>query len=103
MDIVEQPVTITDRAREEISETLAANKIPDTYGVRVGIRGGGCSGTFVLGFDMPGEYDRTYIVNNVKVLIDKRHLLYVLGAEVDYIPSEGGYTIQNRPSATNSA
>lgn len=95
MDIVEQPVTITDRAREEISETLAANKIPDTYGLRVGIRGGGCSGTFVLGFDTRGEHDFTYTVNTVKVLIDKRHLLYVLGAEVDFIPSEGGYTIQN--------
>lgn len=102
MDIVNQPVTITERARQEISDTLTANKIPDTYGLRVGIRGGGCSGTFVLGFDTQNEHDRVYEINTVKVFIDKRHLLYVVGAEVDFIPSEGGYTIQNSTVGSRS-
>lgn len=100
MEIVEQPIAITERAIQEIEETLASNKIPDTYGLRIGVRGGGCSGTFMLGFDTPTEYDRTYLINEVKVFIDKRHLLYVLGAEVDFVPSEGGYTIQNNLSKT---
>jgi iron-sulfur cluster assembly protein len=102
MEIIDQPVTITDRAREEISDTLAANKIPETYGVRVGIRGGGCSGTFVLGFDTQNEHDQVYTINEVKVLIDRRQLLYVIGAQVDFIPSEGGYTIQNTSIAGKS-
>lgn len=102
MDITEQPVVITDRARQEIWDTLTANKIPtDTYGLRVGIRGGACSGTFMLGFDTANENDRQYVINTVKVFIDKRHLLYVIGTEVDFEPSEGGYTIQ-KPSAGGS-
>ncbi|GAA4438053.1 hypothetical protein GCM10023091_18120 [Ravibacter arvi] len=102
MDIVDQPVSITDRAREEILDTLSSNKIPDSYGVRVGIRGGSCSGTFVLGFDTMGEHDRVYQVNAIKVFIDKRHLLYVLGTEVDFDAVEGGYTIQKTSSAPGS-
>jgi len=95
MNIIEQPITITDRAREEIWDTLKSNKIPtDTYGLRVGIRGGSCSGTFMLGFDTSTENDQVYTINSVQVFIDKRHLLYVIGAQVDYDPAEGGYTVQ---------
>ncbi len=95
MDLIEPPVSITDRAKEEIWDTLTSNKIPtDTYGLRVGIRGGACSGEFVLGFDVANENDQTYSINSVKVFIDKRHLLYVLGVAIDFDPSEGGYTIQ---------
>lgn len=102
MDLIEQPVTITDRATREIYDTRTANKIPDTYGLRLGIRGGSCSGTFMLGFDTQTEHDQVYFVNAVKVYIDKRHLLYVLGAEVDFEPSEGGYTVQKPPAETKS-
>lgn len=89
------PITLTENAIEEITSTLQANKIPDTYGLRVGMKGGACSGTFILGFDVPGEHDQTYTVNGVKVIIDKRHLMYVIGVQVDY--EEGmngsGYTV----------
>jgi iron-sulfur cluster assembly protein len=95
MEMEDQPVSITDRAYKEIVDTLTSNKIPDTYGLRIGIRGGGCSGTFMLGFDTQTEHDRLYTIQTIKVFIDKRHLLYVVGAEVDFVPSEGGYTIRN--------
>jgi iron-sulfur cluster assembly protein len=94
---MENPIQITDKARLEISTTLSANKIPDTYGLRVGIRGGGCSGTFLLGFDTASEFDQTYRIDGVKVIIDRRHLMYVLGVLVDY--EEGmngsGYTVSS--------
>ncbi|WP_247231349.1 iron-sulfur cluster assembly accessory protein [Telluribacter sp. SYSU D00476] len=83
------PVRITERARLEIADTLSANKIPDTYGLRVGMKGGACSGTFLLGFDTAGAMDQEYQVDNVKVIIDRRHLMYVLGVVVDY--EEGSY------------
>ena len=78
------PVHISERARVEIRETFLANKIPDDYGLRVGLRGGACSATFLLGFDIPTPDDRLYQVEGVKVLIDRRHLMYVLGVTVDY-------------------
>ena len=94
---MENPIQITDKARLEISTTLSANKIPDTYGLRVGIRGGGCSGTFLLGFDTASEFDQTYRIDGVKVIIDRQHLMYVLGVLVDY--EEGmngsGYTVSS--------
>lgn len=83
------PVRLTDRARHEIFDTLSANKIPDTYGLRVGLKGGGCSGTFLLGFDTRAQMDQEYLVDGIKVLIDRRHLMYVLGVVVDF--EEGAY------------
>lgn len=94
-EFMENPVQITDKAKLEIVTTLEANKIPDTYGLRVGLRGGGCSGTFLLGFDTASEFDQIYKIDGIKVIIDKRHLMYVLGVLVDY--EEGmngsGYTV----------
>ncbi|NIJ52031.1 HesB/IscA family protein [Dyadobacter arcticus] len=89
------PIQLTEKAKLEIRTTLQANKIPETYGLRVGLRGGACSGTFLLGFDTVTEHDQTYQIEGIKVLIDKRHLMYVIGVSVDY--EEGangnGYTV----------
>ena len=89
------PIKLTSKAIEEIVTTLQANKIPDTYGLRVGLKGGACSGTFILGFDTATEFDQTYSVEGVKVIIDKRHLMYVLGVLVDYEDgmNGSGYTV----------
>lgn len=84
------PVKITDLARGEIKETLHANKIPDTYGVRVGMKGGGCGAQFLLGFDLPTLTDQIYWIDGVKVIIDKRHLMYVIGTEIDFEATEAG-------------
>jgi len=92
---MESPIQLTENTKFEIKSTLAANKIPDTYGLRVGIKGGACSGTFLLGFDTATEHDQTYLVDGIKVFVDKRHLMYVIGSSVDY--EEGangsGYTV----------
>lgn len=89
------PVHISERAQAEIRETFRANKIPKEYGLRVGLRGGACSATFLLGFDIPTSDDRLYKVDGIKVLIDRRHLMYVLGVTVDYEEGEegAGFTI----------
>lgn len=88
--MLDQPIQISTRAISEIRETLSANKIPDSYGLRVGIKGGGCSGTFLLGFDTASEQDQVFQVSGVKVIIDRKHLMYVLGAEVDYEETGNG-------------
>lgn len=93
------PIQITDIARQEIIDTLSDNKIPDNYGLRVGIRGGGCSAQFLLGFDTPSTHDQVYWVEQIKVIIDKRHLMYVIGMQVDFEETEqgAGFTI-NKPA-----
>jgi len=89
------PVQISTIAKKEIIETLNSNKIPSDYGLRVGIKGGGCSAQFLLGFDLPSAQDQVYVIDTIKVIIDKRHLMYVMGTEVDFEENEvsSGFTI----------
>lgn len=91
-----QPVRIRPDAREQLIDTLRANKIPADYGLRVGIRGGGCGASWLLGFDLPGETDEIYVIDNVRIIIDKKHLLYVFGTEIGFEQNdhEQGFTIQ---------
>jgi iron-sulfur cluster assembly protein len=97
--VPQTPVHISDRARSEIADTLTANKIPGSYGLRVGLRGGACSATYLLGFDTATSHDQVYDVQGVQVIIDRRHMMYVLGAAIDFEESEHGrgFTI-NMPS-----
>ena len=85
-----QPVRIRSEAREQLTDTLKANKIPAEYGLRVGIRGGGCGSSWLLGFDLPGETDEVYIIDSVRVIIDRKHLLYVIGAEIGFEQNDSG-------------
>jgi iron-sulfur cluster assembly protein len=100
--VLDAPVHISDRARLEIMDTLIANKIPGTYGLRVGLRGGACSATYLLGFDTETSFDQVYEVDGVRVIIDRRHLMYVLGANIDYEEGEHGqgFTINVPSNAT---
>ena len=52
------PVILSDRASTEVKKIIANKQIPDTLGLRVGVKGGGCSGmSYVLGFDKKREHD----------------------------------------------
>lgn len=95
--MLDSPVRISDSAKKEIIDTFIANKIPDDYGLRVGIKGRGCSGTLLLGFDTAGEMDKSYHIEGIKVFIDRRHLMYVLGAVIDYEVNDhgSGFTISS--------
>lgn len=94
MLVLDNPVHVRPEARLQILDTLQANKIPDEYGLRVGIRGGGCGSSWLLGFDLPGSTDEVYNVEGVRVIIDRKHLLYVFGAEIGY--ETGGFTIDKK-------
>lgn len=96
MLILNDPVRVRPEALQQVVDTLRANKIPDEYGLRIGIRGGGCGASWLLGFDVPGSSDEVYNVDGVRIIIDRRHLLYVLGAEIGYEP--GGFTIEKQGS-----
>ena len=79
------PITITEKALEEIKKTITHKNIPADYGLRVGAKGGGCAGTsFIIGFDRPKEHDMMYTIADLPVYIQKKDVLFLLGTEVDF-------------------
>jgi iron-sulfur cluster assembly protein len=84
-----EPISISPKAAAEIRKIMQTKNIPEGYGLRVGIRGGsGCGGaTFILGFDTKKEGDIFYTKSEIPVFVDKKHTLYLIGKEVDFIDS----------------
>ncbi len=63
------PVTITTKALEEIKKIMQLKNIPDDHGLRLGIKGSGCAGTFLLGFDKKKRSDKIYNIDGLEILI----------------------------------
>jgi iron-sulfur cluster assembly protein len=98
-------VAITDKAADEILKIRAENNIPETYGLRVGVKGGGCSGfTYILAFDeRPREGDNVFEIKGINVFIDPKSLMYVSGTELDFSDGLNGRGfVFNNPQATHT-
>jgi iron-sulfur cluster assembly protein len=98
------PVRLTPRAAAEVQRILANKQIPEGYGLRVGVKGGGCSGmSYLLGFDKRREHDLTFEVDGVTIYLDKRQGLYLMGTSVDYHDGldARGFVFEN-PNATQT-
>ena len=85
-----QPVTISERALTEIRNIMQTKNIPQEYGLRVGVKGGGCGVSFMIGFDKQKDSDHSYVVGDIPVFVDKRHTLYIIGKEVDFYDGDEG-------------
>jgi iron-sulfur cluster assembly protein len=84
-----QPVTISSRAVTEIRKIMDTKNIPHDYGLRVGIKGGGCGGvSLIIGFDKKKASDLAYSIGDIPVYIDKKHTMYLIGKEVDFYEGE---------------
>lgn len=80
-----KPVELTEKAIQEVKTIMATKNIPEGYGLRVGMKGGGCGGmSFVLGFDQQKENDLSYEIAGIPVLVEKRHTMYLVGMKVDF-------------------
>lgn len=102
---VSEEVNVTEKAIKEIKKIIEGNKIPVEYGLRVGVKGGGCSGmTYTLGFDpeeRPG--DNIIEIDGVKIFIDMKSNLYLLGTEIDYTDGlTGKGFVFNNPNAVKT-
>lgn len=100
------PVKLTERAVAEVRRIVANKQIPAHFGLRVGVKGGGCSGmSYVLGFDKAREHDLTFTLDGdgdpITVFLDKRQGLYLMGTTVDYHDGldARGFVFEN-PNAT---
>jgi iron-sulfur cluster assembly protein len=85
-----QPVKISARAAEEVKKIMTTKNIPTGYGLRIGVRGGhGCGGAqLIIGFDKKKEADLSYVISDIEIYVDKKHTLYVIGKEVDWVENE---------------
>ena len=102
---VSENVNITDKAVKEIKKIMEENKIPEGYGLRVGVKGGGCSGlTYTLGFDAEERTgDNILEKDGIKIFIDMKSSLYLSGTEIDYTDGlTGKGFIFNNPNAVKT-
>ena len=80
-----QPVNLSVKAAEEVRKIMQSKNIPAGYGLRLGVRGGGCSGvSLIIGFDKKKDSDLFYTIAGIPVYIDKKHTMYLIGKEVDF-------------------
>ncbi len=99
-----QPLTLTDGAVKELKKIMEAQNISDDHGLRIGVKGGGCSGfSYSMGFDVKKEKDQEYLINGVKVYMEKAHGIYLLGMEIDWEDglNNRGFSFNN-PNATDT-
>ncbi len=102
--IVKSPVSITASALKQLHRIKEEQEIGGEYGLRVGVKGGGCSGfSYLLGFDLATENDQIYDFQGMKILMEKAHGIYLVGMEIDW--HEGlnnrGFVFNN-PNATDT-
>jgi iron-sulfur cluster assembly protein len=100
-----QEITITEKAVQEIFSIREENGIPEQYALRVGVKGGGCSGlTYSLGFDTEvRDTDGVYEINGVRLVIDPKSMFYLTGTELDYTDGLNGKGfVFNNPNAVKT-
>ncbi|MBL7829261.1 MAG: iron-sulfur cluster assembly accessory protein [Saprospiraceae bacterium] len=98
------PVALTDSAIDQLNQIRQEEGIPSDYCLRVGVKGGGCSGfSYVLGFDLPQEGDDRYEIKGITIVMNKAHAIYLLGMQIDFVTGldNRGFTFDN-PNATST-
>jgi len=98
-------ITVTDKAKNRISELIQESAYTNDYFLRVGVESGGCSGlSYKLDFDNTvKEGDEIIDHNGVRVVTDKRSVLYLFGTELVFTDGLNGkgFTFNN-PNASRT-
>lgn len=97
-------ISITDRAADKVREIIQKEN-KDNLGLRVGIKGGGCSGfSYTLNFDEPiADQDQIFSDKGVQIIIDSKSFVYLAGTELDFVDglNGSGFTFNN-PNVTKT-
>jgi len=83
---------------------MAADDFDHTKALRIGVKGGGCSGmTYILGFDEKQAVDETFEAEGLTYIMNPGHGIYLLGMEVDWQDglNARGFTFTN-PNASKT-
>jgi iron-sulfur cluster assembly protein len=109
-DVIQKPIlndeiALTAKAAAQVAKIKAENKIPETHSLRIGVKGGGCSGfTYVLGFDEnPNEKDKVMESEGIRIFIDQKSLFYLSGTVLDFSDGLNGKGfVFNNPQASHT-
>src|SRR5881398_1750036 len=98
-------VELTEAAAKQVRELKRAQNLPENVFLRMGVKGGGCSGlSYSLEFDSElGPHDKKFDIDGVAVVCDAKSYLYLNGTTLDYVTEglQGGFTFNN-PQAKSS-
>jgi iron-sulfur cluster assembly protein len=100
-----EEISLTEKAALQVLKVKSENNIPEAHGLRLGVKGGGCSGlTYVLGFDEKAkENDKVMNIHGVTVFIDPKSLFYLSGTVLDFSDGLNGKGfVFNNPQATKT-
>jgi iron-sulfur cluster assembly protein len=98
-------ISISEKAIKEIRKIMEENNFTPDVGLRIGVKGGGCSGlTYSMGFDPESrEGDTIMEQDNLKLYVDGKSLFYLMGTELDFTDGLNGKGfIFNNPNATKT-
>ena len=98
-------ITVTETAKSKIIDLMKEQKFDKSYFLRVGVKGGGCSGlSYVMDFDNQNkEGDEISEVNGIKIVCDMKSLLYLFGTELNYSGGLNGKGFEwSNPNATRT-
>ena len=101
----EFPLSLTSKAVKMIIITRDEEKMDEGYGLRVAVRGGGCSGfEYALDFEQePRENDHIQVYDNLRVFVDPVSARYLSGTQIDYVLGSTGAGFKfNNPKATGT-
>jgi iron-sulfur cluster assembly protein len=92
-------ITLTDKGAEKVHEFLDGQiTAQETAGLRVGVRGGGCSGfQYALAFDEQRDGDTVFEDRGIRLLVDTPSLPYVKGSVIDFVDGlqGAGFKVEN--------
>ena len=98
-------ITLTEKAADEVRRIIDEQGLPEGTALRLGVKGGGCSGfSYTMGFDDTiGETDQISESENLKVVCDPKSFLYLNGTEIDFEDSMMGRGFKfGNPNASKS-
>jgi iron-sulfur cluster assembly protein len=83
--ILNLPVSFTTSAVAELTRLMGEPDFDQQQKLRVGVKGGGCSGmTYVLGFDIPKEGDMQFVYEGIPCCMEAAHQIYLYGMNIDW-------------------
>jgi len=102
--IINAPIQFTPSAISEVKRLMAEDGFDNNKFLRVGVKGGGCSGmTYILEFDYKKDNDQVYSIEELDFIMDKSHSIYLIGMEVNWDGglNARGFTFTN-PNASST-
>jgi iron-sulfur cluster assembly protein len=97
--------SVSESAKKRLKDLMTEEGVQDTHFLRVSVKGGGCAGfSYELDFDdklEPGDEEVTD--GDIKIVIDRRSILYVFGTELDWSGGLNGKGFEwKNPNATRT-